>query len=388
MKNYYGALHQNEFDSLPVTFHIKSGVEDLEWEKFKEYYNKDMEEVEDEKGNVNESKKKKEEKKIEGTVKDDKKVEGAAEIESDNDDDKKKMKISIWIIKPGENTNRGNGINVCSELNEITNLINKDNSVTARTYILQKYIDRPLLIFKRKFDMRCYAMTTCVNGCIKGYSYQEGYLRTSSKEFSITNLNNKLIHLTNDAIQKKSDDYGKFENANKLSYKDFQKYIDTHMAEQKVNIYRDILPQIKKLITDTMRAVYGKIDPHKRLNTFEIYGYDFMLDEDFKVYLIEVNTNPCLELAGPILSNIIPAMVDNAFRIAIDPIFPPPPEFTSNKKNIVNDIIPENKFELVFDENVDGPGLKSLMKEHENIIIEIDEDEEGSGDEDDESTGM
>ena len=36
-----------------------------------------------------------------------------------------------------------------------------------------------------------------------------------------------MIHLTNDAIQKKSEDYGKYENGNKISFQDFQKYLDT-----------------------------------------------------------------------------------------------------------------------------------------------------------------
>ena len=61
-----------------------------------------------------------------------------------------------------------------------------------------------------------------------------------------------------------------------------------------VCIERDILPQFKKLTTDCFRATMGKMDPSKRVNTFEVYGLDFMLDENFKVYLIEVNTNPGL----------------------------------------------------------------------------------------------
>lgn len=61
-------------------------------------------------------------------------------------------------------------------------------------------------------------MLTSVYGKLKGYFYEDGYLRTSSKEFSMINLKNKFIHLTNDAIQSKSEDYGKFENGNKLSY--------------------------------------------------------------------------------------------------------------------------------------------------------------------------
>jgi hypothetical protein len=30
-------------------------------------------------------------------------------------------------------------------------------------------------------------------------------------------------------------------------------------------------------------------------NCFEIFGYDFLLDIDYNVYLIECNTNPCIE---------------------------------------------------------------------------------------------
>lgn len=41
------------------------------------------------------------------------------------------------------------------------------------------------------------------------------------------NLANRFIHLTNDAVQKYHEDYGKFEPGNKLSYADFQRYIDT-----------------------------------------------------------------------------------------------------------------------------------------------------------------
>jgi Tubulin-tyrosine ligase family len=74
-------------------------------------------------------------------------------------------------------------------------------------------------------------------------------------------------------------------------------------------------------VQDSFRAVYGKIDPNRRVNTFEVYGYDFMLDEDFRIYLIEVNTNPCLELSSPLLARLIPNMMENALRIVVDPLY-------------------------------------------------------------------
>jgi hypothetical protein len=35
MKNYYEAMGQDVFDNLPVTFHIKNGIDDPEFQKFK-----------------------------------------------------------------------------------------------------------------------------------------------------------------------------------------------------------------------------------------------------------------------------------------------------------------------------------------------------------------
>lgn len=83
---------------------------------------------------------------------------------------------------------------------------------------------------------------TSINGNLKGYYFQEGYLRTSSREYSTQQLANKLIHLTNDAIQKKADDYGKFECGNKLSYQEFQNYLDKTFPDKCVDFERDLLP--------------------------------------------------------------------------------------------------------------------------------------------------
>lgn len=127
-------------------------------------------------------------------------------------------------MKPGENTNRGAGIEVANKLEDIEGIINSYCGKT-KTIILQKYIEKPLLANKRKFDIRCFMLTTTINGCMKAYFYKDGYLRTSSKEFNLGNLSNKLVHLTNDAIQKKCDDYGKHEPGNKLSYEEFQRVL-------------------------------------------------------------------------------------------------------------------------------------------------------------------
>ena len=84
---------------------------------------------------------------------------------------------------------------------------------------------------------------------------------------------------------------------------------------------RDLFPTMERLVTDSFKSVYSKIDPQRLNNSFEIFGYDFMIDENFKVYLIECNTNPSLEICCPLLARIIPELLDNSFRIAVDPLF-------------------------------------------------------------------
>lgn len=208
-------------------------------------------------------------------------------------------------------------------MEEIKELLS-DLSSRKKTCIVQKYIDNPLLINKRKFDMRMFMLVTSINGCVKAYFYKDGYLRTSCKEFSVTNLANRMIHLTNDAVQKKDEEYGKYENSNKLSYDDFQKYIDANYAASQINFINDILPQAKERMRDTIKAVFTKIDPTRKFCSFEIFGYDFMLDEEFNLSLIEVNTNPCLDQPCPLLARMIPHMLENSLWIALDPLFPFP----------------------------------------------------------------
>ena len=250
---------------------------------------------------------------------------------------------NIWIVKPGENTNRGQGISVCKTFEEISKLVK--NSETS--LIVQKYIESPLLISRRKFDIRCYSLMTCVNGVIQGYFYLDGYLRTASQEFSVKDTGNLFVHLTNDAIQKNSKEYGRYENGNKLSYRDFQKYLERRFPDKKLNFFNDILPGIKNIVRDTMLASYDKLDSNKRGHCMEIFGYDFMVDRGLKPWLIEVNTNPCLELSSQYLSTLIPNMLENAFRITLDSVFPPPAGEYIEKPS-------ENRFELIFHELVDG----------------------------------
>jgi hypothetical protein len=75
-------------------------------------------------------------------------------------------------------------------------------------------------------------LLTCFNGNFKAFWFEEGYVRTSSSIFSLKNSSDLMVHLTNDAVQKKADTYGKHEKGNKVSYEDFQKYLDTNYKKK------------------------------------------------------------------------------------------------------------------------------------------------------------
>ena len=130
-----------------------------------------------------------------------------------------------------------------------------------------------------------------------------------------------MIHLTNNAVQKHGADYGSHEPGNQLSYAQFQEYLSK--TESNISVKDDIIPKTKNLIKISLKSVKRKMNPNKLKNCFEIFGYDFIVDSAGGVWLLEVNTNPCLELSSPLLEQLIPRMIDDAFKLVIDPVFEP-----------------------------------------------------------------
>lgn len=53
---------------------------------------------------------------------------------------------------------------------------------------------------------------------------------------------------------------------------------------------------------------------------------DFFIDELLKVWLIEVNENPCIECSSPLLGMLIPRMLNDAFKLTLDQIVDKRPE--------------------------------------------------------------
>lgn len=84
-------------------------------------------------------------------------------------------------------------------------------------FVIQKYIERPLLINDRKFDLRLWVLITHEHKC---FYFKEGYIRMSGHKYDLENYDDPFVHLTNNAIQKHGDNYGAYEEGNILSFEE------------------------------------------------------------------------------------------------------------------------------------------------------------------------
>jgi len=87
-------------------------------------------------------------------------------------------------------------------------------------------------------------------------------------------------------------------------------------------VYHVLIPKMTAIIIMSFDAVSHKLAGEKSGSTFEIFGYDFFIDADLGVWLIEANTNPCLEESSKLLENLLPRMMNDALKLSLDVMFP------------------------------------------------------------------
>ena len=182
--------------------------------------------------------------------------------------------------------------------------------------VVQKYIERPLLYFGRKFDIRIWVLLT---HDFKVYMFNEGHLKCCSVKYDL-NIDDNFTHLTNYSFQKYNNNFGKYEKGNEVSFDDLQYNIQVNYNNI-VDFKTDVIPKIKHIIKFVFQSVKNKINGLNRNYTFEIYGFDFMLDIEFNPFLIEVNLNPGLEESSPLIKMLVPRMLDDALRLTVDKEF-------------------------------------------------------------------
>jgi hypothetical protein len=111
--------------------------------------------------------------------------------------------------------------------------------------VIQKYIERPMLVNGRKYDIRVWVLLTHEMDL---YFFREGYIRTSCEEFNL-DKDDLYVHLTNNAVQKHSNNYGSYEKGNQLSFDDIEAVFQ-QMEDRNVTVGGDISETTGSVLTN------------------------------------------------------------------------------------------------------------------------------------------
>ncbi|KAK2114713.1 putative tubulin polyglutamylase ttll2 [Saguinus oedipus] len=191
-------------------------------------------------------------------------------------------KHSYWICKPAESS-RGRGILIFSDFKDF---------IFDDTYIVQKYVSNPFLIGGYKSDLRIYV---CVTGFkpLTIYVYEEGLVRFATEKFDLSNLQNDYAHLTNSSINKSGASYGKIKegvgHGCKWTLSRFFSYLRSWDVDDLL-----LWQKIQRVVILTILAIAPSVP--FAVNCFELFGFDILIDENLKPWLLEVNYSPALTL--------------------------------------------------------------------------------------------
>ena len=134
------------------------------------------------------------------------------------------------------------------------------------------------------------------------YYFKEFYVRTSSSEYSLSDLQSR-VHLTNNSLQCTEKDYGQYEPGNTITFTNLKAELRKTYPEHDFD--QILVPRIKDLVIDCYLCVRTRLNPNKRQG-FELFGFDFLVDEDMRTWLIEVNTNPFLGTPNSDIAKLVP----------------------------------------------------------------------------------
>ena len=180
----------------------------------------------------------------------------------------------------------------------------------------------PLLINGHKFDLRIYVVVTSYEP-LRVYVYKEGLARFASETYSNKfNKKNKYQHLTNYSINKKNQSYmqNKDVEQDDFGFKWSLTAFCNHLEQ--VGIDMDLLwSRIYDVILKTLACgdsyVINSMKKRQlyRLNCFEVFGFDILVDSDLKPWLIEVNLSPSLSPDSPLDMTIKTNLLVDTFNL-------------------------------------------------------------------------
>lgn len=218
-----------------------------------------------------------------------------------------------WIVKPPASA-RGIGIQVIHKWSQLPK---------RRPLLVQRYLHKPYLISGSKFDLRIYVYVTSYDP-LRIYLFSDGLVRFASCKYSpsMKSLSNKFMHLTNYSVNKKNAEYQA--NADETAcqgHKWALKALWNYLSQKGVNsdaIWEKIKDVVVKTIISSEPYVTNllKLYVRRPYSCHELFGFDIMLDENLKPWVLEVNISPSLHSNSPLDISIKGQMIRDLLNLA------------------------------------------------------------------------
>lgn len=224
---------------------------------------------------------------------------------------------STWIVKPAGKS-QGAGIFLVHKLSQVKNRCHGGPAAASlggagERHVVSRYVERPLLVGGRKFDLRLYVLVTSFHP-LRAYLYAGGFCRFCQARYSprMQLLRDPLVHLTNVSVQKQGADYNG-RHGGKWSLRSLQLYLEGCRGKESA---RGLGDGVRASVRHSLRAVAAVMacDPH----CFECYGYDVLVDEDLHPWLMEVNASPSLSCTTDADRRLKGRLLDDLLRLLFD----------------------------------------------------------------------
>uniref|UniRef100_A0A1Q3F6B7 Putative tubulin-tyrosine ligase-related protein n=1 Tax=Culex tarsalis TaxID=7177 RepID=A0A1Q3F6B7_CULTA len=270
-----------------------------------------------------------------------------------------------WIIKPPASA-RGTGIKVVNRWSQIPK---------RKPLIVQRYVERPLLINGSKFDLRLYVLVTSINP-LRVFMHTDGLARFASVKYSEKSdtLSDRYMHLTNYSINKLSDKYSANEDADACQgHKWTIKSLWSYFTEKGVNTDR-LWGALRNLVLRTVLAGEGpihamsKLNVGNRYNCYELFGIDVLLDSELVPWLLEVNISPSLHSASTLDAHVKGPLVKALLNTAMYQVPPRIPQ-AEQKEILANQGLAGP---LCFDKRIYVTALSKVERVKHNQFIQKD----------------